>query len=159
MYQKYIPLFVMYSCFCKIDFRFKNAWLLPQDSTIDGPDNLGESWGICSDKPRLPGRGFDYNELELTAAAVADLDQLPGCSFVGLQMIGNMAKRCIAFILDISNAVSSLLHGSMAENIVYQVWWSSLSGNMHGRQRMQFYWNIIVSWGQCSAYCIQCCRL
>jgi hypothetical protein len=57
--------------------------------------DLGESWGICSDKPRLPGRGFDYTELELTAAASAGMEQLPGCGFIGLQMVGNKAKRYV----------------------------------------------------------------
>jgi hypothetical protein len=80
--------------------------VLLQDSTMAVSKKLGESWGICSDKPRLPGRGFDYKEPELTAAAAAGLDQLPGCSLLGLQMVGNMAKRYIVAILDISNADS-----------------------------------------------------
>ena len=64
-----------------------------QGTSASNLGDIGESWGICSVKPRLPGRGFDYTEPELTAAAAVGLEQLPGCSFVGLQVVGNMAKR------------------------------------------------------------------
>ena len=70
-----------------------NITSLWQDSRTDTPDNLGESWGLCSDMPRLPGRDFDYTEDELTSTASAGLDQLPGCSFLGMHMVGNRAQR------------------------------------------------------------------
>jgi hypothetical protein len=58
-------------------------------------DNLGDSWGICSYKPRLPGRSFDYTVPELTSAAAVGLEQLPECSFPTLHFVGNKAKRFV----------------------------------------------------------------
>jgi hypothetical protein len=73
-----------------------------QESLATLGDNLGASWGMCSNKPRLPGHGFDYTEAELISAAFAGLEQLPDCSFPVLQMEGNVAKRynSTIFILD-----------------------------------------------------------
>ena len=92
-----------------------DLWL--QDSVASNLGNLGESWGICSVRPRLPGRGFDYTEPELTDAAAAGLDQLPGCSFVGLQMVGNIAKRYIIITLVTLNEVSIPLHGMLTRHL------------------------------------------
>ena len=56
-------------------------------------DSLGDSWGICAEKPRLPGRGYEYSKLELSSAAAAGLNKQSGCIFPALQMIGNNAGR------------------------------------------------------------------
>ena len=69
-----------------------------QNSVTTTGDNLGESWGMCAIKPRLPGRSFDYTEEELISAATAGLEQLSDCSFPALHMEGNVAKRYISVI-------------------------------------------------------------
>lgn len=70
---------------------------------LTGVSRQGDSWGICTDKPRLPGLGYDYNILDLSSTASAGFDHLPGCSFPALQMIGNIAGRYDKFSLSFQN--------------------------------------------------------
>ena len=54
--------------------RGDDGLLLDQFSTATNPprNHLGASWGICSDKPRLPGLGFEYSESALLGIADSD---------------------------------------------------------------------------------------
>ena len=59
-----------------------------------------ESWGFCSDKPRLPGAGYDYDLIEMQLAAhrqemgtAAVLKHYPGCGEISLNFTKNAARR------------------------------------------------------------------
>jgi hypothetical protein len=57
-------------------------------------DNLGESWGTCIDRPRLPGVGFDYDKASMMLTAQnANLESFPGCANIALKFIANRAER------------------------------------------------------------------
>jgi hypothetical protein len=67
--------------------------------------HLGASWGICTDKPRLPGLGFDYSESDLLGLEDADgfrgrirapafnTLHLPGCAQTAINFTSNRATR------------------------------------------------------------------
>jgi hypothetical protein len=61
--------------------------------------HLGASWGICTDKPRLPGLGFEYSESDLLGLKDADgsgtpaFNALPGCAQTAINFTSNRAIR------------------------------------------------------------------
>jgi hypothetical protein len=66
--------------------------------------DVGESWGFCTAKPRLPGLGFEFASLEdarseadlisLASMSAADLlDSQPTCGIVSLSFKDNQAGR------------------------------------------------------------------
>jgi hypothetical protein len=63
--------------------------------------HLGASWGICTDKPRLPGVGFEYSESDLLGLEDADAFRapafstlhLPGCAQTAINFTSNRAIR------------------------------------------------------------------
>jgi hypothetical protein len=97
----------------KIDARIQNAAkALPWCGTLSDGGRLrngrevdiGESWGFCTPKPRLPGLGFNYDSLEfefsdndltnLASLPAADvLDRFPACGIKSLHFEGNHADR------------------------------------------------------------------
>jgi hypothetical protein len=63
---------------------------------------LGESWGLCESQPRLPGLGYNYDDVmfehseaslrRLAVMPVADaLDAYPSCGSVAIYFEGNTA--------------------------------------------------------------------
>lgn len=59
--------------------------------------DLGPSWGACSDKPRLPGHGFQYDPAEMERVLKLPLFELllefPGCGSIPLVFKENVASR------------------------------------------------------------------
>lgn len=60
-------------------------------------NDLGQSWGVCAEKPRLPGVGYDYEEAEMAGIMELSLPEIllqyPGCGRIPLQILGNSALR------------------------------------------------------------------
>jgi hypothetical protein len=58
---------------------------------------LGPSWGPCSERPRLPGRGFTYDADEMRAVTALFPTELlttyPGCGSVPLVLRANRARQ------------------------------------------------------------------
>jgi hypothetical protein len=78
--------------------RGDNGQLMDQVSSSDPlQNNIGLSWGHCTDKPRLPGLGFEYSEDVLLRTQASDPGSLAslafGCSDVAINMTGNIANR------------------------------------------------------------------
>ena len=66
-----------------------------QDSII-GDDNLGESWGVCVEKPRLPGAGLNYSKEELYSFLQISKTAIPAsCASVAMEFVGNKATRYV----------------------------------------------------------------
>ncbi len=63
--------------------------------------HLGASWGICTDRPRLPGLGFEYSESDLLRLEDAvgfgtpafNALNLPGCAQTAINFTSNRAIR------------------------------------------------------------------
>ncbi len=63
--------------------------------------HLGASWGTCTDKPRLPGLGFEYSESDLLGLEEANgfgtrafnTLNLPGCAQTSINFTSNRASR------------------------------------------------------------------
>jgi hypothetical protein len=56
----------------------------------------GQSWGFCTDKPQVPGLGFDYSEsalFQFRMSNVSILPQLPGCGDVPVIFSSNSAVK------------------------------------------------------------------
>lgn len=80
--------------------RGDNGQLMDQMSSSDPlQNNIGLSWGHCTDKPRLPGLGFEYSEDVLLRMQALDpgsaMSLAFGCSNVAINMTGNTAERYI----------------------------------------------------------------
>jgi hypothetical protein len=65
-------------------------------SAIRNTNNIGQSWGFCSDKPRMPGLGFNYSDSALgqfQLQSVKMLPQVPGCGDVSVVFSSNRAEK------------------------------------------------------------------
>jgi hypothetical protein len=67
----------------------RNRWVQTQ---------LGQAWGGCTSKARLPGVGFDYDPDALRAhlsheSTLSALSALSACGYVPLIVTGNVARR------------------------------------------------------------------
>jgi hypothetical protein len=65
-------------------------------ASISTANSNRQSWGFCSDRPRVPGLGFNYLESALQQARVTNvkkLAQVPGCGEVPVIFWANRAEK------------------------------------------------------------------
>lgn len=70
----------------------------PGSDTVGVPcDTVGKAWGICADKPRVPGLGFDYDPADLARLLSLSYPQLfaehKGCGTLPVVVRSNKAGR------------------------------------------------------------------
>ena len=75
-----------------------NCPFLPNGDMYGGCDVIKEKgWGVCSEKPKLPSRGFDYDADYLTQVRAKPIPQLfaesPECGNMPLRVRSNRAGR------------------------------------------------------------------
>ena len=74
--------------------------------------DLGQSWGLCMNKPRLPGCGYDYLEKDLKKILLRNtlesLESFAGRGVVPLKFIQNRAGRYDGMILEEDKLFSNM---------------------------------------------------
>lgn len=84
-----------YTLWCET--RGDQGQVMTQFSTASRTSNdIGQSWGFCTDKPQVPGLGFKYSESTLQQfhlQSVAILSEIPGCGQVSVVFSSNRAEK------------------------------------------------------------------